>query len=109
MTKHRLIGALVTGKIVVRFYTTHLLTAVVISAFAFALVRHPESLWAIIVPLIGGVFVVLPVLGTVEILTGRDPYKEQLGWSAICLICFIGTIGAILAVIVLSGLLNVVL
>ena len=89
-----------------RFHTTHLLAMVLIAAFVFAVIRQPEAWWAIIIPLIGGVFVVLPVLGTAELLTGRDSPVPQLGWSGGCVVCLVGAIGSVLAITVLSLLLQ---
>jgi hypothetical protein len=57
---------------VMRFHTTHLLGVVVIAALVFGIMRHPESLFAVLVPLAGGICVVLPVLGTLELLTPRE-------------------------------------
>jgi hypothetical protein len=91
-----------------RFHTAHLLMFVIAAAFVLALCRHPEALWAVYVPMIGGFFVVLPVLGTVELLSGRNSYRPQLGWAGVCLICFIGTVGSVCAIVVLFALLDLI-
>ena len=91
-----------------RFHTAHLMMFVIVASFVFALCRHPESLWALVLPLIGGIFVVLPVLGTAELLGGRDSYRPQLSWAAVGLICLIGTIGSVCAIVVLFELLDLV-
>ena len=77
----------------VRFSVTQLIILVATAAFVFAILRHPESLWAAIVPLAGGLFVVLPVLGTAELLTTSESAWPELGWAgtaAVILVAFLG-------------------
>jgi hypothetical protein len=90
-----------------RFRTAHLLMFVFMAAFVCTLCRHPEALWAVVVPMIGGIFVVLPVLGTVELLGGRDSFRPQPGWGGVCLSCFIGAVGSVCAIVVLFELLDI--
>ena len=89
-----------------RYSTVHLLVFVVVAAFVFALCRHPAALWRAVVPLIGGIFVVLPVLGTVELLNGRDSCNPNLSWRAVSFVVLVGTVGMACALVVLSGLLE---
>lgn len=90
-----------------RFHTTHLMGLVVVAALVFAVIRHPESLIAAIVPLIGGVFVVLPVLGLVELLTPRSELESQIGWGGAVLVAIVALVGSIAALIVGMMLLSV--
>jgi hypothetical protein len=80
-----------------RFHTRHLMGFVIAAAFVFALIRHPQALWAVIIPLIGGLFVVLPVLGTAELLASRDSPTPDIGWGSGCLVLFVAAIGIVLA------------
>jgi hypothetical protein len=80
---------------------------VVVAALVFAVIRHPESLIAAIVPLIGGVFVVLPVLGLVELLTPRSELESQIGWGGAVLVAIVALVGSIAALIVGMMLLSV--
>jgi drug/metabolite transporter superfamily protein YnfA len=88
-----------------RFHTTHLLGLVVLAAFTLALFRHPEALWAAVVPCIGGVFVVLPVLGLVELFADTDSSTPNVSWGGGCLVCLVGAIGIVLAIAFLAAVL----
>ena len=90
-----------------RFHTTHLMGLVLVAALVFAVIRHPETLIAAVVPLIGGVFVVLPVLGTVELLTPRSELKPQVGWGGSLLVVAVALIGSCAAIVVGLMLLTV--
>ena len=70
---------------------------VLVSALVFAVIRHPESLIAAVVPLIGGVFVVLPVLGTVELLTPRSELNPQIGWCGSLIVAGVALLGSVAA------------
>ena len=82
-----------------RFHTSHLMILVALAAVAFGVILHPQSLIGAAVPLVGWVLVVLPVLGTVELLhLGKEMRSKKgptstatvllVGWSAI-LICML--------------------
>jgi len=83
-----------------RFHTTHLMGLVLVAALVFAVIRHPESLIAAVVPLIGGVFVVLPVLGIVELLTPRSEVEPRIGWGGSVIVAGVALLGSIAAMIV---------
>jgi hypothetical protein len=68
--------------------------------------RHPETLWAAGVPLVGGVFVVMPMLGVVEWLTPPSSSRSEVGWGAAIAGTFVALAGAMLGVIVLLALLQ---
>ena len=85
-----------------RYRMSHLLGFVFVAALVFAVIRHPESLWALVVPLIGGCCVVLPVLGTIELFSGRESATPQVGWGSGCLVVGIAIAGMVVAVILLS-------
>ena len=81
-----------------RFHTTHLLGFVVAAAVVFAVIRHPETLRGAFVAMIAGVFIVLPVLATVEALTPRSAIRPQVGWRGVfvaMLVCFAGIAAAL--------------
>jgi hypothetical protein len=83
-----------------RFHTTHLMGLVVVAALVFAVIRHPESLIAAVVPLIGGVFVVVPVLGLVELLTPRSEVEPRIGWGGAVLVTIVALVGSMAAMVV---------
>jgi hypothetical protein len=92
-----------------RFHMSHLLLFVIAAGFLFALVRHPEALWAGAVALAGGLLVVAPVLGTAELLANRDSATPDVSWLGVCLLIVIGSIGSLLALALLAALLNLAL
>ena len=73
---------------------------VLVAAIVFSLIRHPEALRAVIVPLFGGLFVVLPVLGTIELSTPRSQLKPQPGWAVASAAIVVAVLGSIAAVVV---------
>lgn len=76
---------------------THLMGLVVVAALVFAVSRHPETLVAAVVPLLGGVCVVLPVLGTVELLTPRLELNPQIGWCGTLVVVAVALLGSVAA------------
>ena len=73
---------------------------VLVAALVFAVIRHPETLVAAVVPLIGGVFVVLPVLCTVELLTPRSEVAPRIGWPGTLLVAAVALLGMVAAIVV---------
>ncbi len=73
---------------------------VLVAALVFAVIRHPETLLAAVIPLIGGVCVVLPVLGTIELLTPRSELKPQIGWGGSLAVVAIALLGSFIAIVV---------
>ncbi|MBI3461526.1 MAG: hypothetical protein HY000_00480 [Planctomycetes bacterium] len=90
-----------------RFYTSHLMLFVVIVAVVCGVITQPETLGFALVPLVGGVFVVLPVLGTLELLTPRNAILPNPGWPGTLLVILVGLIGCFAAVLVAAWLLFV--
>lgn len=80
-----------------RFHTTHLMGLVLVAALVFAIIRHPDTLLAGLVPLIGGVCVVLPVLGTIELFTPRSELKPQIGWGGSLVVITVALFGCVAA------------
>ena len=73
---------------------------VALAALVFGLIRHPDTLLAGVVPLIGGVCVVLPVLGTIEFLTPRSELKPQIGWGGSLAVIAVALFGCVAAIVV---------
>jgi hypothetical protein len=73
---------------------------VLVSALVFGVIRHPDTLLAGLVPLIGGVCVVLPVLGTIELLTPPSELKPRFGWGGSLLVVAIALVGCVAAMVV---------
>lgn len=73
---------------------------VLVAALVFGLIRHPETLRAAVVPLIGGLFVVLPVLGTIELLTPRSELNPQIGWGGSLVVVAVAMLGTFAVVVV---------
>jgi hypothetical protein len=90
----------------IRFHTSHLLLFVIAAAFVLAIIRHPEAFWAALVPLIGGLLVVLPVLGAAEFMSNRDSTTPDIGWLSGCLIALVALVGVVLATLCLFALSN---
>ncbi len=87
---------------VMRFYTTHLLGLVVVAAFVFGLTRHPEALRAALVPLAAGVFVVLPVLGTLELFTPRSATRPEVNWRGVVAASVVAIVGVVLSIVAIA-------
>ena len=83
-----------------RFHTTHLMLFVATVAVVCAVTTQPDLLAAVLVPLIGGLCVVLPVLGTIELLTPRCAILPNPGWRGTLLVIFVGFVGCLLAAVV---------
>ena len=87
-----------------RFHTTHLMGFIAVVALILGVVRHPDTLWAAVVPLVGGVFVVLPVLGTAELFTPRSSSRAEIGWPGAIAAAAVGVVGAVLGLVVMAAL-----
>ncbi len=66
----------------------------------FGLVRHPEALRVLIVPLTGGVFVVLPVLGVIEWMWPGSKKHPEIGLAGVSLIIAVALLGSFVALCV---------
>ena len=88
-----------------RFHMGHMAAFVALSAFAFAVLREPRALVGLLVPLIGWLVLVLPVLGTIELLAWRSSAKAGVSWQKVLLVFLAGSVAATLAVIAAVALL----
>jgi hypothetical protein len=86
------------------FHTRHLMLLMIAVAFVLAIIRHPEALLAPLVALIGGLFVVVPILGAAEFMSSRDSATPDVGWLGGCLIGVIAVVGMVLAAMCLFAL-----
>ena len=91
-----------------RFHTSHLMLLVAIVAGVCAVIKRPDTLVAVLVPLVGGLFVVLPVLGTLELLTSRNAIMPNPGWPGTLLVILVGLAGCVAVVMVGAWLMFVV-
>ncbi len=82
-----------------RYHTSHLIGAVVLAAVACAIMRYPQSLVAVLVPLVGGMLVVLPVLGTIELLSSRVDPMPRIGWGATFVVLLVAVAGSVAAIV----------
>ena len=76
---------------------------VALAALAFGVVLHPRSLIGAAVPFVGWVVVVLPVLGTVELLHLGREMRSRKGSTRMASILLIGW--SLMLVCVVAGLL----
>jgi uncharacterized membrane protein len=88
-----------------RFHTTHLLGLIVFVAAVLGIIRHPEALWAGIVPLVGGLCVVVPVLATAEFFMSRSTQRADVNWGGTLAAACIAMAGSVIAVVVMAALL----
>ncbi len=82
-----------------RFHTRHLMGLVALVACVLVVVQHPQVLVGVLVPLVGWLLVVLPVLGTAEFLAQRSAGKTLIGWKVTALILVLGLIACAAAAV----------